>query len=144
VKYFAYGSNMDPVRMRIRCPGATSLGPALLRDHRLTFRRWLAWRTGIGHVERAHGESVWGVLWEIDDGHERRLDRYEAVGRGLYTREFVQVEHSGSLVESLIYLATPEGYKRPSRRYLALLVRGAKHHGLPADYQAALRGLSDR
>ena len=32
---FAYGSNMDPVQMRQRCPGAETVGSGVLRDHRL-------------------------------------------------------------------------------------------------------------
>ena len=37
--YFAYGSNMDPVQMEERCPGAVALGAAHLPGWRLTFTR---------------------------------------------------------------------------------------------------------
>lgn len=38
ILYFAYGSNMEPVRMAWRCPGAYPLGRAVLRNYKLTER----------------------------------------------------------------------------------------------------------
>ena len=38
ILYFAYGSNMEPVRMTRRCLGAYPLGRAVLRNYKLTER----------------------------------------------------------------------------------------------------------
>jgi hypothetical protein len=52
------------------------------------------------------------------------------------------VEHDGDGVEAIVYLAVPRGFKQPSKRYVAALVRGAEAHGLPGDYVERLRTLS--
>ena len=38
ILFFAYGSNMEPVRMAWRCPGVYPLGRAVLRNYKLTER----------------------------------------------------------------------------------------------------------
>ena len=143
MKYFAYGSNMDPEQMAHRCPGAVALGPARLEGHRLTFT-WDStfWRGGVGDVVATLGDEVWGVLWEISDENERALDRYEGIDKDVYRRATVTVEHEGGTVEALIYVATATDYKAPSKRYMRALVRGARAHGLPADYVAQLEGIA--
>jgi cation transport regulator ChaC len=141
VRYFAYGANMDPANMAKRAPGARAIGPARLLDHRLVFRRQRAWRTGVAHVEPHPGDSVWGVLWEIDTDDERALDRYEEVHKGLYGKASVTVEQGdGVPVEAMVYVAIPVREKAPSRRYLRMLVRGARAHGATPEYVKDLAG----
>lgn len=119
------------------------MGPARLRDHRLAFTRWsLTWGGATGHVEPAPADDVWGVLWEIDAGCERTLDRYERVGAGMYRKEHVHVEHHGDGVKALIYLAEPDRPRTPSRRYVASLLRGARANGLPAEYVERLEAIT--
>lgn len=141
--YFAYGCLMDSAQMRKRCPGARALGAARLPGHRLVFTRYsLAWSGGTGHVEPSPADEVWGVLWEISERDERRLDRYERVKAGMYRKDIVEVERGGAGHAALVYLANADGERRPSRRYVAALVRGARTHGLPASYVARLEGLA--
>jgi gamma-glutamylcyclotransferase (GGCT)/AIG2-like uncharacterized protein YtfP len=92
-------------------------------------------------VERAGGEEVWGVLWEITALDEERLDDYEGVDLGAYRKEAVGVEHEGREEKALVYIANPRGRKAPSKRYVAALVRGAEAHGLPTRYVERLRSL---
>jgi cation transport regulator ChaC len=140
--YFAYGSNMDPVQMAERCPGAVALGAAHLPDWRLTFTRDSpGWGGGVGHIERAAGDEVWGVLWDVTSAHLSALDEYEGVAVGMYARSVVVVAHAGSDVEAVVYLADPRGYKPPSKKYIAALVRGVEAHGVPNHYIERLRAL---
>jgi gamma-glutamylcyclotransferase (GGCT)/AIG2-like uncharacterized protein YtfP len=142
VLYFAYGSNMDLRQMARRCRGARPVGPALLRDHKLTFT-WDShfWEGGVGHVEPSEGGLVWGVLWDCTPEHIAALDAYERVDDGVYVRANVIVEHDGTTTEALVYLANDTGYKAPSKRYLRTLVRGARANRLPVDYVAELESL---
>lgn len=141
--YFAYGSNMDPVQMRDRAPGARARGPARLAGYRLTFTRDSpGWGGGVGHVEPSPGDEVWGVLWEITDADLASLDEYEGVSVGAYVRRAMMVRHGDVEVEAVAYLAVPRGYKPPSKRYVRALVRGAEAHGLPAAYVQHLRALA--
>jgi hypothetical protein len=144
VLYFAYGSNMDPVQMRERAPGARALGPARLPGWRLTFTRDSpGWGGGVGHIEPSGGDEVWGVLWDATEDDLAALDDYEGVAAGAYTRDRVRVLDGDREVEALVYLAVPRGDKPPSGRYVAALVRGAEAHGLPQAYVEMLRSLSD-
>jgi gamma-glutamylcyclotransferase (GGCT)/AIG2-like uncharacterized protein YtfP len=143
MRYFAYGSNMDPVQMRDRAPGARALGAARLSGWRLTFTRDSpGWGGGVGHIEPDEGGEVWGVLWDASDDDLHNLDEYEGVAVGAYVRERVTVAHADTEVEAIVYLAVPRGYKQPSKRYIEALVRGAEAHGLPQEYVSRLRSLS--
>lgn len=143
--YFAYGSNMDPFQMERRCPGAVAIGRARLPGHRLTFT-WdsARWRGGVGHVIASDGDDVWGVLWDLEQPHLDALDTYEQIAQGVYRRENVVVEHDGVIREALIYLSNDDRARRPSRRYVRALVRGARAHDIPNDYIRLLRGVRRR
>jgi gamma-glutamylcyclotransferase (GGCT)/AIG2-like uncharacterized protein YtfP len=149
--YFAYGSNLDPEQMRSRCPESSVVGLAALRNYRLIFplpsERWGG---GVSSVQPAHGQVVWGALYELTDGDMASLDGWEgfrAAGdqHNLYDREQVSVDlvraDDGSFprrVRAWIYVARPSNPTPPSRRYLDALLRGARHHRLPDDYVAGL------
>ena len=152
--YFAYGSNLDPVQMASRCPGARTTGLAVLREHRLVFPLHSDhWGGGVASVQPGHGAVVWGALFELADADLDALDRHEGFrGAGdehnVYDREQVTVEitraDDGSIprrVRAWTYVARPANPTPPSRRYLDVILRGAAHHRLPADYVAALAGL---
>ncbi|MEX2557195.1 MAG: gamma-glutamylcyclotransferase [Actinomycetota bacterium] len=142
--YFAYGSNMDPMQMSSRAPEARALGAARLAGWRLTFTRDSpSWGGGVGHIEPDVADEVWGVLWDATEADMTALDEYEGIAGGAYVRDSVTVTHNGYKVEAIVYLAVPRGFKRPSKRYIAALVRGAEAHGLPAGYVERLRALPD-
>jgi gamma-glutamylcyclotransferase (GGCT)/AIG2-like uncharacterized protein YtfP len=140
--YFAYGSNMDPLQMEKRCPGAVVIGPARLDDHRLTFV-WDSpgWGGGVATVDASTGAHVWGVLWDLTDEHVTSLDEYEGVAVGAYTRDDAEVECSGHRMKAMIYLASDTRYKAPSARYVNALIRGAMAFAVPDDYIEQLRAL---
>ena len=145
--YFAYASNLDPVEMRARCPGHRVVGLAALPDHRLGFPLYSAdWRGGVASLALAHGEKVWGVVYDLTDSDLASLDAYEgwkAPGdqHNLYDRETVMVElvraDDDSVprrLRALTYIAHTSNPSPPSRAYLDVLLRGARHHRLPDDY----------
>ena len=139
MKYFAYGSNMDPVQMARRCPGSRSLGRARLADHRLAFTYdSVRWGGGVGTVLPVQGEETWGVLWDLDEDHVESLDRYEQIADDVYRRTEVIVQASDGPCEAMMYVATDRRHRRPSRRYVRALLRGARAHDFPAHYISAL------
>ena len=153
--YFAYGSNLDPDQMRARAPGHRVVGLAALRDHRLIFPHYsIPWAGGVSSVQGAHGATVWGMLYEVNESDLAELDRFEGFrGHGdqhnLYDREQVTVEltrpDDGSFprrVRAAIYIGRPNNPSPPSRKYLDVVLRGARHHRLPEDYVAAIAGTS--
>lgn len=149
--YFSYGSNLDPDQMHARAPGHRVVGLAALRDHRLIFPHYsIPWGGGVSSVQGAHGATVWGMLYDVGDADMAELDRFEGFrGPGdqhnLYDREQTTVEltrpDDGSFprrVRASIYIGRPNNPSPPSRKYLDVVLRGARHHRLPEEYIAAL------
>ncbi|MEX2500932.1 MAG: amidohydrolase [Trueperaceae bacterium] len=111
MRTFAYGSNMDPVQMRRRCPSARFVARAWLPDFALAFPRWSPKRgCGVADVVPAPGGRVWGVVYDLDEEDGRALDGYEGAPtdatadpstdreRPAYRRVRLRVEpHAGDL-----------------------------------------------
>jgi len=72
--YFAYGSNMNPERIRLRIPEARPLGRATLKGWRVAERLY-------ADIEKARGGRVEGVLYCVSETELRRLDAYEGYPR---------------------------------------------------------------
>jgi len=136
--YFAYGSNMSSERLRARTPSAISLGRARLPDHVLRWHK--LGRDGSGKCDieptDASGEDVWGVLYEIDLADKDALDAVEGLGVG-YDEYAGRVQTDSGVRDALTYKARPDRIDpdlRPRGWYKAHVLRGAREHGLPADY----------
>ena len=153
--YFAYGSDLDPEEMKVCCPGHAVVGLAVLHDHRLAFPLYSNhWQGGVAGLVHAHGERVWGVLFELSDTDLQALDEHDGwKGPGnqhnLYEREPVTVELVRPLdgsaprrVRAATYSPRVSNPSPPSRRYLVALLRGAEHHRLPEEYVERLRGIA--
>jgi cation transport regulator ChaC len=139
VHYFAYGSNLDAVQMRRRCPTARPVGRARLLHHRLDFTHLSTrWRGGAADVVPHSGESVWGVLYELAARELPVLDRYEAG----YERVLLQVEDESGTARSVIsYTVRRKGSFRPTRTYLDKILAWGARFELPDDYLDRLRAV---
>ena len=73
--YVAYGSNLNLVQMKHRCPTARLIGTGVLNDYELQFRGQPD--HSFATVEPKKGGSVPVGLWEIRSEDEDRLDLYE-------------------------------------------------------------------
>ena len=141
--YFAYGSNLDPDtflgRRRMR-PLDTRV--ALLDGFELRFDLPVGpGERGVANVIARPGERVWGALYLLTAPEAERLDRTEGVHRDAYRRLDVSARTlAGETLGGFTYVSSRgrEG-RRPSRRYLGLLLAGARHHGLPEEWVARLR-----
>ena len=136
---FAYGTNMDRAGMAARCPAARVFGPARLARHRLAIMR-----EGYLTVVPDPRRSVHGLLWDVPLAAMRALDRYEEVGRGLYTkRQAMVVTASGAAKRALVYLGADRGPGTPRPGYLELVLRVAASGGLPAAAISEIRRCQD-
>jgi hypothetical protein len=139
--YFAYGSNMPTARIRARCPSAKAVGIAELPGHEL---RWHKRSTdGSGKCDVITSDAVearvFGVIYEIAQSERAKLDLAEG-----NDYEAVQtVVHSGAqlLTVTLYRAKAADPTLRPYSWYHALVVAGAKEHGLPAPYIAGLESV---
>ncbi len=140
ITIFAYGSNMRTSRLKARTPSATPLGIGQLRGHVL---RWHKSGTdGSGKCDVEHtghdGHVVWGVLYTLDAAEKPVLDEMEGLGIG-YSEKNARIHIGDETVEAWFYVATAiDPGLAPFDWYKAFVVEGAREHGLPQDYIAAL------
>ncbi|MGI9540326.1 MAG: gamma-glutamylcyclotransferase [Miltoncostaeaceae bacterium] len=141
--YFGYGSNMDP---------RTFLGRRRMSPLETAAARLDGWglrfdlpigkgERAVANVRRQADEYVWGVAYQISLRDAAHLDRTEGVPRA-YRRVEVDLMLAEGSVRRGYTLASERGLpgRKPSRRYMGLLLAGARHHGLPEAYVRFLRG----
>jgi hypothetical protein len=133
IAHFAYGSNMHRAIMRRQAPAAEPVGVAGLADH-----RFIVTADGYASVERALGQTVHGVLWQLTPRDRITLDGWENIAGGLYRAETMPVRHAGRLHRALIYIARPGGEGRPKSGYMELVIAAAREWKFPAAYVAGL------
>lgn len=145
--YFAYGSNMNWERMQERCPSARFLFAARLDGFRLDFTRYSRNnRCGAADIIYDPPAQMWGVVFHIKDEQKPKLDAAEGVGVGAYKEFTVDVHPEGDRaqrIKALTYVVVNKEDPRPkpSVAYKQLMVDGATHWKLPADYIATLKAI---
>lgn len=137
--YAAYATNLDPERMRQRCPHSPSRGPGWLEGWRLTFGgEQLGWDGALATVVEAAGSRVFVMLYDVPRVDEEALDEWEGGALNLYRKLRVRVATlEGDLLAWLYVLNAYEG-GLPSAGYLGLIAAAARTAGAPEDYVAEL------
>ena len=146
VWYFAYGSNLAPGTFTGR-RGITPLDAhaGWLDDFSLCFDLPVGpGERGVANVLACPGSRIWGVTYRITVADAELLDRTEGVDRGYYSRAAVTVRRppSAEPLEAFTY-QSPHGVagRKPSARYLGIILEGARHHALPAEWVSYLEAL---
>lgn len=135
-RYFAYGSNLLAARLKERAPSARVVAPAVLDGYALRWHK--AGADGSGKCDvvpvEGVGERVFGVVYEIALSEKPLLDAAEALGVGYAEREVV-VQTGGRPLNAWLYYALKiDPMAVPYDWYKALVLSGAREHGLEADY----------
>ncbi|HEY5720485.1 MAG TPA: gamma-glutamylcyclotransferase family protein [Gammaproteobacteria bacterium] len=145
LNYFAYGSNLHPQRMRARVPSAQPLGCAVLNGHQLRFHK-RSIKDGSAkcdaHYTGHPADRLYGAVYRIAAGDKPALDAIEGTGYGV-VEQVVLV--AGRRLPVFLYRARPEcvaAALAPFDWYHALVLSGARHHGLPDGYIAMLEAVS--
>lgn len=142
IKYFAYGSNLHPVRLQQRVPESAFLRTATLAGYQLRFHKRSddgsakadAWYTGDAN------DLIYGALYQMPASERLVLDRFEGVGKG-YEVEQLEVISDDGLHEAFVYIAQASHIEpdlQPYHWYRELVLRGADHHGLPEQYISSI------
>lgn len=135
--YFAYGSNMDVTAMAARCPASKPLGLARLARHRLIINA-----DGYATVVRDPKTDVHGLLFDLAFSDIPALDRYEGVGRGLYSKLIQPVLTAQGPRKAMVYIGRSAVTGKPQPGYLEGVIAAAEAAGLAARYIAGLRALA--
>lgn len=131
---FAYGSNLLLSRIRQRVPGVQLVGTAVLADHQLRWHKRGQDGSGKCDVVARRGFAVHGVLYEVPPEEKPGLDAAEGLGHG-YDERRVTVRSAGQDVPCALYQATHvDPGLPPYSWYKALVLAGARQHGLPVAY----------
>ena len=123
-------------RRRVR---SESSEPAHLPEHRVAFalRGLPLVEPAFATVIEAPGVKAWGVLHRIPEDDLARIDATESGAYRRIEREVITLR--GERVRAHLYeVPVPDVERPPSRRYLALLLEGAREHGLPPEHIAWL------
>ena len=133
--YFAYGSNMDTVQMRNRCPDSVPVATAELFGHRFIINS-----RGVATIVEDESSTVHGVLWRTTYEDEASLDRYEGLSSGLYSKQYLRVKREdGDSVKALVYVAADKAEGDPRNGYMKKILDAAERMGLPETYVAELK-----
>ena len=143
IHYFAYGSNLDRSQMQDRCPVSRLLGVGCLQGYRLDFTHYSSrWSGGVADVVKSEGAEVWGVVYEITDSNQKKLDGYEGCpdwyegGPGTYTRFQTNIRTGDEEMEGVwtYTVQDKKGFIPPGKNYLAILKRACVEYGFPDSY----------
>ncbi|MFD3393398.1 gamma-glutamylcyclotransferase family protein [Aquirufa sp. OSTEICH-129V] len=108
--YFAYGSNMNQVRLENRV-GATNvsiLGRAILKNHELKFNKLKLDKSAAANVMQKRYSVVEGILYEFDASNSEileKLDKCEGVEGKHYFRKLTSLDFNGIEVLAYVYFA---------------------------------------
>ena len=102
VYYFAYGSNLDYVRMFHRCESAEVVCRATLDGYRLVFMENNSKRI-VANIIKEKGHHVDGVVYEITEKDLKRLDAFEG-HPNVYKRKQVTISIKGEDKKVYVYI----------------------------------------
>jgi len=136
--YFAYGSNMSPgTFLERRKMQPLAVRPGYLDGYRLCFDIPIGpGERGVANLALDASARTHGIAYSLTVDDADRLDVTEGVPRGFYYREIVSLTLAdGTSVAAFTYRSTiTSAGRKPSARYLGILLDGARTHGLPGEY----------
>ena len=142
--YFAYGSNLHPVRLGARIASAKLLGACALPGYSLAFHK----RGGDGSAkcdawcDETGNSTLPGAIYEMSAEHQATLDEIEGPG---YRVDMVSVNFQGQRLDAFCYIAEPEFIDpqlQPFSWYKALVYRGAQYHGFAKTHLQYIAGVA--
>ena len=145
IYYFAYGSNLHPMRLMERVPSAELVGVAEHSNHKLSFHKRSSDGSGKCNMLNSATESdlIYGAIYKIKSEHKNKLDNFESKGYG-YTDNQILLKHNGKEHHCFTYLAQQshivDGLK-PYHWYKQLVILGARFLEFPQEYISSIEAI---
>lgn len=142
IHYFAYGSNLHPIRLRERVPSAKLIGGVTLDSHHLIFHKRSNDRSSKCNIFETGSATdvVHGAIYEIAPEHKSDLDRFEGKGSG-YIDIQIKLRHQEQQYLCFTYLAQQSHIAdnlKPYHWYKEMVVLGANYLGFPDAYVSSI------
>jgi len=143
--YFAYGSNLHPLRLGRRTPSLRLMGCGWLPGYELRFHKICDYDGSAKADAFCTGSPVQGVrgaVYALDPSDFPTLDAIEGLGEGGYDLRTALIEVADEATDVFFYAARSSHIdpdRRPWTWYRDLVWRGAEWHQMPEDYVAAIR-----
>ena len=136
--YFAYGSNLHPLRLQQRVPSSQAVGVAVLSQHQLRWHK--RGRDGSGKCDAFFtgnkNDQLIGVVYSLLAVEKHLLDHAEGLGNGYYLAA-ATLQVNGQALDTFFYQAEDahiDGNLQPYEWYHQLVLHGGRIHDLPASY----------
>lgn len=131
-RYFAYGSNMSAAQMAEpdRAPDATKVENATLSNYEFFIDI-----RGVASIREKEGKEVLGVVYEITETDEEKLDVKEGFPK-YYIKKDLPTLNAFSYIDQAI----DEG--EPRDGYLERIIKAAHDNGFPSSYVEELSSWS--
>jgi gamma-glutamylcyclotransferase len=145
LSYFAYGSNLHPLRLIERVSSATLVGVVTLTSHRLMFHKHSIDESSKCNVIRTGDENdrVFGAIYEIDPAQKPDLDCIEGRGCG-YVDHHLSLQYQGREYTCFTYVAQRSyivDHLKPYHWYKQLVVLGARYLRFPDVYVCSVESV---
>lgn len=127
-RYFAYGSNMDEKQMRERCPQSEAQGKAELSGHEFFINK-----RSFANIRLNSDKKVVGIIYNITENDEEKLDVCEGVQHGTNTKE------NSVILNAYYYVARETNEGRPEEGYLEKIIKAAQVYNFPKEYIVELK-----
>lgn len=143
--YFAYGSNLHPIRLMKRVPSAELIGVATHPGHRLAFHKKSSDGSSKCNMHYSISETgvIYGAIYKIKPEHKDELDRFEGKGFG-YIDNQISLTASGNEYTCFTYLAQKSHIVddlKPYHWYKRLVLLGAQHLKFPDLYITSIEAI---
>lgn len=143
--YFAYGSNLHPLRLQKRVPSASLKGVITMTGYQLRFhKRHHEDNSGKCNMLLTQQQSdvVYGALYEMEETEKPLLDLCEGEG---YRCDTLEVKLQNRAYESFVYIAEDshiDDTLKPHSWYQEIVLLGAQFHQLPDNYLSRIRKIA--
>lgn len=138
--YFGYGSNLNLISLAAKGVVPISSEKGILRSWSLRFNvaHWFAHEGGMGNIIPTNNPNdfVEGIVHTCKIEELPSLDAMEAYGIG-YDRIDVEIDTQKGKVKAFVYIGLPafiDNTRLPTKRYLNILLKGAKMAELSQEY----------
>ncbi|MFQ5329411.1 MAG: gamma-glutamylcyclotransferase family protein [Thermodesulfobacteriota bacterium] len=145
VYYFAYGSNLHPMRLIERVPSAELVSIAEHSVHKLTFHKKSNDGSSKCNIFKTGKESdlIYGAIYRLNPGHKNDLDRFESKGYG-YIDTQITVQGNENMYSCFTYIAQESHITnnlKPYHWYKRLVILGAQYLNFPDSYISSIEAV---